>query len=179
MQCSVVIAARDEEARIEQTIHHLLAQRDGQGGWQYDQGSWHVYVLPYMEQGNLYQQISTLGIGTPKIDVITRAVTAKILPATLPYQRCPSDGWNANNNSTNYVACTGLLNNGSDECKVPYNPFQPYCNGTAFGGTWTNCNGTNGLSTTAETPRTKGKTIASASDELAASTAPAVATPAK
>ena len=27
MQCSVVIAARDEEARIEQTIHHLLAQR--------------------------------------------------------------------------------------------------------------------------------------------------------
>ncbi len=27
IRCSVVIAARDEEARIEQTIHHLLAQR--------------------------------------------------------------------------------------------------------------------------------------------------------
>ncbi len=27
MRCSVVIAARDEEARIEQTIRHLLAQR--------------------------------------------------------------------------------------------------------------------------------------------------------
>jgi glycosyltransferase involved in cell wall biosynthesis len=28
IKCSVVIAARDEEARIEQTIRHLLAQRD-------------------------------------------------------------------------------------------------------------------------------------------------------
>ena len=27
VQCSVVIAARDEEARIEQTLRHLLAQR--------------------------------------------------------------------------------------------------------------------------------------------------------
>jgi cellulose synthase/poly-beta-1,6-N-acetylglucosamine synthase-like glycosyltransferase len=27
-QCSVVIAARDEEARIEQTIRHLFAQKD-------------------------------------------------------------------------------------------------------------------------------------------------------
>src|SRR4051812_36019705 len=27
IRCSVVIGARDEEARIEQTIHHLLAQR--------------------------------------------------------------------------------------------------------------------------------------------------------
>src|SRR5262249_36419724 len=29
-------------------------QWSGDGGWQYDQGSWHVYVLPYMEQDNLY-----------------------------------------------------------------------------------------------------------------------------
>src|SRR5262249_3630420 len=82
----------------------------GTGGWQYDQGSWHVYILPYMEQGNLYQRIAALGLGTPKIDVITRAVTAGILPASLPYQRCPSDGWNGPkgpNNSTNYVACNG------------------------------------------------------------------------
>src|SRR5262249_26091773 len=94
---------------------------DGQGGWQLDQGSWHVYILPYMEQDNLYKLIAAQGLGTPGIDVITRSVTAKILPATLPYQRCPSDGWNANNNSTNYVACAGLLQNG-DECG--YNPYQ-------------------------------------------------------
>src|SRR5207248_1626388 len=72
----------------------------GNGGWQCDQGSWHVYVLPYMEQGNLHQRIASQGLGQPNIDVITRCVTAGILPATLPYQRCPSDGWNPNNNST-------------------------------------------------------------------------------
>src|SRR5262249_37845229 len=69
----------------------------GQGGWQFDQGSWHVYVLPYMEQGNLFQRIASFGMGTPNVDVITRAMTAGVLPATLPYQRCPSDGWNPNN----------------------------------------------------------------------------------
>ncbi len=135
---------------------------DGQGGWQFDQGSWHVYVLPYMEQDNLHKQIAAFGLGTPRVDTITRAVTAKVLPARLPYQRCPSDGWNANNNSTNYVACAGLLNNG-DRCG--FNPFQPFCNGRAFGGPWTRCN-EGGLSTTAETPATRGKTLASASDGL-------------
>src|SRR5262249_3884042 len=38
---------------------------DGDGGWQYDQGSWHVYVLPYMEQDNLYKQIAAQGLGQP------------------------------------------------------------------------------------------------------------------
>jgi prepilin-type N-terminal cleavage/methylation domain-containing protein/prepilin-type processing-associated H-X9-DG protein len=138
---------------------------DGQGGWQWDQGSWHVYCLPYMEQDNLYKQIQALGMGTPRIDVITRAVTAKILPAKLPYQRCPSDGWRADNNSTNYVASAGLLNNGGDGCRVPYNPFGQYCNGRAFGGPWTSCN-EGGLSTTAESPQSRGKTIASCTDGL-------------
>src|SRR5262245_5386045 len=35
---------------------------DGQGGWQFDQGSWHVYTLPYMEQENLYKQIQAQGL---------------------------------------------------------------------------------------------------------------------
>jgi prepilin-type N-terminal cleavage/methylation domain-containing protein/prepilin-type processing-associated H-X9-DG protein len=138
---------------------------DGKGGWQFDQGSWHVYVLPYMEQQNLYNQIRSQGLGTPNIDVITRCVTAKILPAKLPYQRCPSGADNPPLVSTNYVACAGIFNNGGDGCAVPYNPFQPYCTGANFGGGWT-CSQGNGISTTAETPATRGKKISSVTDGL-------------
>jgi len=133
----------------------------GDGGWQYDQGSWHVYVLPYMEQDNLYKAIAAQGLGQPKIDVITRCVTAGILPARLPYQRCPSDGWSPENNSTNYVACAGLLQNG-DQCG--YNPFQNFCDGSAFGADWT-C-GNNGLSNQGESPTTRGRRMAEATDGL-------------
>jgi prepilin-type N-terminal cleavage/methylation domain-containing protein/prepilin-type processing-associated H-X9-DG protein len=136
----------------------------GDGGWQYDQGSWHVYVLPYMEQDNLYKQIAGQGLGTPRVDVITRCVTRGILPAKLPYQRCPSDGWRPDNNSTNYVACAGLLNNGGDICSSPYAPFEIYCDGTKFGGSW-RC-GNNGMSLFAATPRTKGRTMAAVTDGL-------------
>src|SRR5262249_54058126 len=134
------------------------------GGWQYDQGSWHVYVLPYMEQDNLYKQIAAQGLGTPRVDVITRCVTRGILPARLPYQRCPSDGWRPDNNSTNYVACAGLLSNGGHICSTPYNPFGVYCDGTRFGGSW-RC-GNNGMSLFAATPQNKGLTIASVTDGL-------------
>jgi hypothetical protein len=138
----------------------------GDGGWQYDQGSWHVYILPYMEQDNLFKLIAAQGIGTPRVDVITRCVTKGILPAKLPYQRCPSDGWRDNNNSTNYVACNGLLNNGGDICKVPYNPFQNYCNGAAFGGGWRDCGGDNGMSLYAASGNNKGFKIAAVTDGL-------------
>jgi prepilin-type N-terminal cleavage/methylation domain-containing protein/prepilin-type processing-associated H-X9-DG protein len=134
----------------------------GDGGWQFDQGSWHVYALPYMEQDNLYKQIQARGLGQPRIDVITRCVAQGVLPAKLPYQRCPSDGWRPEWSTSNYVACAGLLQNG-DQCG--YNPFQPFCNGVAVGGSWTGCN-EGGMSTTAETPQTKGKTMAQVTDGL-------------
>jgi prepilin-type N-terminal cleavage/methylation domain-containing protein/prepilin-type processing-associated H-X9-DG protein len=137
----------------------------GDGGWQDDQGSWHVYVLPYMEQGNLFQRIYSQGLGTPNIDVITRCVTAGILPATLPYQRCPSDGWSPNNNSTNYVASSGLFPGGDPVTSgCNFDPYRPYCNGAAYGATW-KCTA-NGLSVNAETPDTKGRRIADVTDGL-------------
>src|SRR5437016_11774754 len=33
-------------------------QWTGQGGWQFDKGSFHVYILPHMEQDNLLKQIA-------------------------------------------------------------------------------------------------------------------------
>src|SRR5438445_9596315 len=30
----------------------------GNGGWQADKGSFHLYILPYMEQDNLFRQVA-------------------------------------------------------------------------------------------------------------------------
>src|SRR6266851_46815 len=136
----------------------------GDGGWQYDQGSWHVYVLPYMEQDNLYKQVVAQGLGTPRVDVITRCQTRGILPVKLPYQRCPSDGWNPGHMSSNYVACAGLLANGNNICAVPYDPFGQYCDGTKFGANWT-C-GNNGMSLFTGIAPNKGNTMAAVTDGL-------------
>src|SRR5438094_329760 len=81
----------------------------GTGGWQYDKGSFHLYILPYMEQDNLYKQIAAFDLNTPYVDTITRAITAGVLPApTIPYHRCPSDGTRPGDcNRSNYVGNGG------------------------------------------------------------------------
>jgi prepilin-type N-terminal cleavage/methylation domain-containing protein/prepilin-type processing-associated H-X9-DG protein len=142
----------------------------GQGGWQMDQGSWLVYTLPYMEQGNLFQQIYAQGLGQPNVDVITRCVTAGILPANLPYQRCPSDGWLTGLNASNYTACNGIFNGGGPQSVCNnYDPFSAECNMSSIlpGGNWVGgCGGSNGMSKHAESPQSKGRTIAMVTDGL-------------
>ncbi len=97
---------------------------NGQGGWQHDKGSWHVYVLPFMEQGNIYSRIPELEV--PGVDSITRAMyITQVLPAKLPYQRCPSDGWNPNHMGSNYTACNGTHRNG---VQCGFAPFDALCN---------------------------------------------------
>jgi prepilin-type processing-associated H-X9-DG protein len=118
---------------------------DGQGGWQWDKGSWLVYTLPYMEQDNLFKQLPDLY--TPKIDTITRAVTLGVLPKTLPYGRCPSDPWRPDLHVCNYVGNAGMVLFGSDQCTTPYNPYGPlYCDGSKMvpPQNW-KCNGDNGM----------------------------------
>src|SRR5262249_49652676 len=48
-------------------------------------GSLHVYILPYMEQENLYQEIH-------RFNTIDAALAARVLPRTFPYAPRPSDG---------------------------------------------------------------------------------------
>src|SRR5262249_24596322 len=55
------------------------------GDIRYSHGGWTVYILPDMEQGNLYQQIPNLGV--PNKDAIRDAIRAGIFPARLPYHR--------------------------------------------------------------------------------------------
>jgi prepilin-type N-terminal cleavage/methylation domain-containing protein/prepilin-type processing-associated H-X9-DG protein len=100
----------------------------GQGGWQYDKGSWLFYTLPYMEQANLYQRIAAFDLATPGVDTMTRATSAGVLPAQLPYQRCPSDGWRPGWRTSSYVANQGIFEEGQ-KCSV-VSPYENYCSAT-------------------------------------------------
>jgi prepilin-type processing-associated H-X9-DG protein/prepilin-type N-terminal cleavage/methylation domain-containing protein len=120
---------------------------DGQGGWLYDKGSFHLYVLPYMEQDNLFKAIAQFDLNSPNVDTITRAVTARVIPATPPFHRCPSDGVRTGDcNKSNYVGSGGTQDwNGSwSSCKV--DPFAPlYCDGSKIGHNWTCYGEENGM----------------------------------
>jgi prepilin-type N-terminal cleavage/methylation domain-containing protein/prepilin-type processing-associated H-X9-DG protein len=100
----------------------------GNGGWQFDQGSYMVYILPYVEQSNLYNQLVNMGLGTPNTDPITRACSNGILPVIMPLYRCPSDSFHNGdapfyNYAANYGATMTCFNTSCN-----YDPFYtPYC----------------------------------------------------
>ena len=97
----------------------------GQNGG-YNKGSWHVPVLPYIEQEALYRQIPDLDV--PYVDSIQRAVDRGVLPRPLNLFRCPGDSYNPAAPVTNYAGSAG------PQCffgPCGYDPFQKHCNGTA------------------------------------------------
>jgi prepilin-type N-terminal cleavage/methylation domain-containing protein/prepilin-type processing-associated H-X9-DG protein len=94
----------------------------------YNQGGWTVYVLPYMEQENLFRQIPNLGVLYR--DAVTEAIAAGIIPPRLPYLRCPSDPDGSDLPLTNYVASQGPQC-WRGKCGAAYDPNQQYCNGTS------------------------------------------------
>jgi prepilin-type N-terminal cleavage/methylation domain-containing protein/prepilin-type processing-associated H-X9-DG protein len=103
------------------------------GGWAWDQGSWMVYALPYIEQGNLYNQLVGLGLGQSKVDVITRAVTANVLPVSVPLFSCPSDPVDQDRACYNYAANYGAAAIGAS-APCNYDPFSSiYCPNGADG----------------------------------------------
>jgi len=104
--------------------------------------SWWVYLLPYMEQGNLYSRLRPddpkfisqnnanppppgYGYGAPD------SVVQGVLPRMLPYQRCPSDGFRPDDPIfVNYAVSMG------PQCATPFCSgganappidFQTYC----------------------------------------------------
>ncbi|MDB5313075.1 MAG: putative major pilin subunit [Gemmataceae bacterium] len=83
--------------------------KGGSGGWGADKGSWILYVLPYMEQDNLYKQVTGIpGFFDPNTNGMSLAQSAKVLPAPLPFARCPSDGFDTTNPMyTNYLGSMG------------------------------------------------------------------------
>jgi len=59
----------------------------GMGGTNW---SWIAHILPNIEQGNLYQQISNLGGGN--IDAVTLSTAASYISTQIKTLQCPSDG---------------------------------------------------------------------------------------
>ncbi len=129
-----------------------LGDRSGVN-WGDDRGSWLVFTLPYLEQGNVYNLIphifldpnamSTNPISYPVADQnpIGRAWRTStnptgVLPAKLPYGRCPSDDYQPDNiQYSNYLGSTG------SQCSpgpCGYNPFYKYCEPSAANGLGTN-----------------------------------------
>jgi prepilin-type N-terminal cleavage/methylation domain-containing protein/prepilin-type processing-associated H-X9-DG protein len=96
--------------------------------WSANKGTWIVYALPYVEQGNLYDQIPNLPV--PHYDSIGAAERAGVLPKTFPLLRCPSDGFAPDGPYSNYAGSIG------PQClddKCGYTPFAQYCNKPAWG----------------------------------------------
>jgi prepilin-type N-terminal cleavage/methylation domain-containing protein/prepilin-type processing-associated H-X9-DG protein len=128
---------------------------DNDGGWLTDKGGFHLYILPYMEQDNLFNQVAQFDLSTPNIDTITRAVwhdkNGNLLPhdpnypasgsgskpldpggisvlfnKKLPYHRCPSDPWNnPGATASNYVGNGGINDYSGSWANCNYNPFGP------------------------------------------------------
>jgi prepilin-type processing-associated H-X9-DG protein len=102
------------------------------GGTSADQGSWLVYLLPYMEEDALYRQIR--GFAT-----IAEATAAGVLPRKLPCGRCPSDPWDRGNPAyCNYVGSVGPQCDSAplgdpNEGSCGYEPFAVYCNQPDWG----------------------------------------------
>ncbi len=137
-----------------------LGDRSG-NDWSDDRGSWLVFTLPFMEQSPLYNHIPQIVLdpnassqappGPPlgnrplaQINPVGLAATPigsvdaygrpglGVLPAKLPYGRCPSDDWAIDDpHYCNYMGSTG------SQCAIGpcspqdiANPNQQYCNGS-------------------------------------------------
>jgi prepilin-type N-terminal cleavage/methylation domain-containing protein/prepilin-type processing-associated H-X9-DG protein len=84
--------------------------------WSDDRGSWLIYTMPFMEQGNLYTQITTAAKGGIPVTEwsVSKGGTSNAAggPAIctgikLPYGRCPSDDYDFNATVSNYVGSLG------------------------------------------------------------------------
>jgi prepilin-type N-terminal cleavage/methylation domain-containing protein/prepilin-type processing-associated H-X9-DG protein len=99
-------------------------------GWGHDKGSWIFNILPYIEQDNLYKQVTALpSWSVPGTDTVnTDAVTAGILPHTFPLARCPSDPFQPDNPAfCSYQASMGPQCVNGDTGTGCTIPFYTYC----------------------------------------------------
>ena len=124
--------------------------KPNQNYWFSCKGSWQVQLLPYMEQGNIYNALPNKDLNTPDVNIMGlpngnwsgwndgTATLTYPLPAKLPYGRCPSDGFQPDDrNLTNYMGSMGpqcLWDGGCGGSGNAFSPFSQYCNGTPSGG---------------------------------------------
>jgi prepilin-type N-terminal cleavage/methylation domain-containing protein/prepilin-type processing-associated H-X9-DG protein len=128
---------------------NLAFPRGDVGGWGNDKGTWLFAILPYVEQDNLYRQVTSLpGYQLPgwtmsnQLVVSTTNTTGPLcapganalIPSGFPVKiatyRCPSDGFSADaNNYTNYCGHQGPQCNQDPPGCAGTNIFELNCNG--------------------------------------------------
>jgi len=129
----------------------------GSGDWGSDQGSWLVYILPYIEQDNMYKAINPHDDGSVRNSVgnLWNGTTSNpgygignvpVGSRKVKMYRCPSDNWDQNAPTTNYVGSLGpQYVPGPYSCDPPYiayangdtPPGAPGSTGSNFGYTST------------------------------------------
>jgi prepilin-type N-terminal cleavage/methylation domain-containing protein/prepilin-type processing-associated H-X9-DG protein len=137
----------DSFNRFPPGARQLPAGSYGGAEWGNDKGTWLVYTLPFMEQSNLFNQLTNMPQGLnfydPTVppnwtttdwstanDAMTQAETLGILPVKLPYLRCPSDDFDPDNpRLSNYVASSGPA---CPDSPCGYEPFLVNCYGGAL-----------------------------------------------
>lgn len=136
------VRCANNEKQFGTALHHYHSQHSHfpRGGyfktaWPDDKGSWIVYVMPYMEQDNLFQQIPDLDkAGVNSIANSPCGNKDRTKRPTLPYGRCPADDYDAKAPVCNYVGSMGPQCM-STNCN--YDPFEIYCAPNANGlGDW-------------------------------------------
>jgi prepilin-type processing-associated H-X9-DG protein len=98
------------------------ARKAGGDFWWSCKGSWQVQLLPFMEQGNLFNQLPNRDINVVDTNIMNLPdlvwdgwndgngvnLPAALKNGRLPYGRCPSDGFQPQNpNLTNYMGSMG------------------------------------------------------------------------
>jgi prepilin-type N-terminal cleavage/methylation domain-containing protein/prepilin-type processing-associated H-X9-DG protein len=106
----------------------LLPNAPGNIDWRANKGTWLLYVLPFIEQESLFNQIPNLQV--PYFDSIGTAEDAGVLPQKIGLFRCPSDGYDYSVAVSNY---DGSLGPNCLDNTCGYNPFAQYCNQPAWG----------------------------------------------
>jgi len=115
------------------------------GDWAIDRGSWIIYILPYIEQEGLYNQLpqgqDQFG---PIVSCPNRTGFSGPVDMTgvlrqfgkLPLNRCPSDDYDPNQTCSNYVGSLGPQCE-PGPCGDSNNPFYKYCQPLSAGlGDW-------------------------------------------
>jgi len=110
------------------------------GNWNDERGSWQFYLLPYMEQGPLYNLVAAAGPPMTTFNSVGNVLNPAdpryqtVVNARPKYLRCPSDGYNVDQSLTNYIGNLG------PQCAIGpcgYDPFQKYCHPDTSGlGDW-------------------------------------------
>jgi prepilin-type processing-associated H-X9-DG protein len=99
--------------------------------WSSDKGSWIVFLLPFIEQGGLWEQIPNKEV--PGFNSIGAAVAAGLIGPMPNLLRCPSDDWGRTGPYSNYVGNIGPVTTDAFLYPPACAPFDIYTNQPSWG----------------------------------------------